>query len=206
MRFVLTAIAMLMLGCGRDVVSPPSDWARQPEFAKGAATAKPYLVTFAGDIVGSFAKLLNPKDPLASVSLDGETLSFVNSGAGGTTTAGNITVCLSADPRLIDPSWGGYAGASWTEDPDPSFHSSLSAGKGRASGLLFVGVQTDLNGGWINLRTQNPVDQIESLNGVVTHHYRDDRALIGTGSWHTDPTQPDGWDRCISFTVTATPQ
>ena len=103
-RVCLAAFAALVMGCGRDSVSPPNGGARQPEFAKGAATAKPYLVTFAGDIAGSFAKLLNSKDPLASVALDGETLSFANSGSGGTTTAGNITVCLSADPRLIDPS------------------------------------------------------------------------------------------------------
>ena len=202
----LAAFAALVMGCGRDSLSPPNGGA-QPEFARGAATAKPYLVTFAGDIAGSFVKLLNPKDPLASVALDGETLSFANSGSGGTTTAGNITVCLSADPRLIDPSWGGYAGASWIESPDPSYHSSLSVGKGNSSGLLFLGSQNDSDGGWINLRVKGPVDQIENLaGGVVRHHYRDDRAEIGAGSWHTDPTQPDPTDRCISFTVTATPQ
>jgi len=205
MRFVLTVIAMLMVGCGGDVVSPPSVRAPRPEFAQGSGTAKPYLVTFAGDIEGSIVKLLNPKNPLGSVALDGETLSFVNSA--GATTAGDVTVCQSGDPRRIEPSWDGYASASWTEDPDPSYHSSLSAGKGNSSGLLFVALQNDVGGGWINLRVKGPVDQIENLTGgVVRHHYRDDRAEIGDGSWYTDSTQPDPIDRCISFTVTATPQ
>ena len=198
----LAASAAMIMACGRDIVSPATTGAHRPEFAKGAGGAKPYLVTFAGDISASFVRLLNPMDPLGSVSLDGATLSFVNSGVGGTTTAGDIAVCRATGLAIDSLSWSGYAGASWTEGPDPSFHSKLTA----RGGLGFVGVQNDANGGWINLKTQNPADATTSLNGVVTSYYRDDYALIGVGSWHTDPNQPDPADRCISFTVKAEPQ
>ena len=193
--------AIVLLGCG-DIVSPANTGAHRPTFAKAAGSKRPYLVTFAGDVVGSFVKLLDPKDPLGNtLSLDGETLSFVNSGGGGTTTAGAFAVCRATGLTIVE-SWSGYAGASWTDDAGFPF-SNL----GRSGGALsFIGRQNDLNGGWINLDTQNRADSTKSLNGVVTSYYNDDYALIGVGSWYTDPNQPDPADRCISFTVTATPQ
>jgi hypothetical protein len=77
--------------------------------------------------------------------------------------------------------------------------------------LQLVGDQQDAAGGHVNLVVNHEplTDTVSPTTGIAFTEFRDARALISLASWADVDASgapiTDGDDRCINFTITATP-
>jgi len=159
-----------------------------------------YTVTFGGDLQGSISGVpLDYRDPLKQVSTNA--VSFIP-----VSSSGDRSACpRTKEGPVTATDWGEYSTAQWlggmdlARRGDGSFHFQL------------VGDQQDINGGHINLVVNDkPLsDRVDVVTGIAVAEFQDARALVGLLSWaETDASGdpvPDARDRCIDFTITATP-
>jgi len=190
MRSTLALVALLGLAaCGDH--APLSPGGEAPLFARGGGQTL-YGITFQqgieSDPAHPFSALAKTGDPFASpVTGDPVYLLFPGS-------AGGVTAVCDADGSGLGPTtadWGLYGGI-W----HGSFSVSAKAGKYHLSYIA-----TRENGGYLNLVVNAPA--VKS-NGNLTLTFTDVRGLVAANSTPDGgPTDPQ--DRCLTFSITATP-
>ena len=197
---LLAAACMLTAAC--DPRSPTSaSLSGELLLAKGGGTQTLYSFTFQGglqsDLAHPFSALAKSGDPFVSgVSGDPVYLTLPSS------SGGDASVC-NANGGDLGPAtgdWGAYAGL-WKG----SF-SVAPKGRGSSYHVTFNATRDD-GTGWIWLVVN--ADGVKS-NGNLTLTFTNVRGLVSAYSTPTGSFDPrvgpfDPQDRCLSFSVTATP-
>ena len=187
----LLSLALLgVVGCSDKIPTAVGSPSGPPSFAKGSGQTL-YALTFATDIqTGSivFSGLAKTGDPFLGIGGDNVRLTLPAA------TTGNTAVCDSDGTGLgaTTNSWGGYVG-EWI--------GTLSIIKKR--GLIYFSYRAFRGGGFLNLDSHAAFTETNS-GGVVTISISNARALIGATS-SPDGVVSDATDRCLTFSVTATP-
>lgn len=159
-----------------------------------------YTVTFGGDLEGTVSGVLvDFRDPLKQITTDGVT--FRPDAASGDRSA-----CPRVNGTTVTATdWAGFSGSGWLGTMD------LARRRGGNFHLQLLGEQQDPNGGHVNLVVNHvPVaDMVDVTTGIAFTEFRNARALVGLTSWAEldggGAPLMDDRDRCINFTITATP-
>jgi hypothetical protein len=190
----LFTLAVLGLGACSDTaptaVESPSE---PPSLAKGSGQTL-YSLTFATDIqTGSvvFSGLAKTGDPFLGIGGDNVYLTLPAA------TSGNTAVCDADGSGLgaTTNTWGGYAG---------EWKGTLSITKKR--GQIYFSYRANPAGGgagFLNLDSHAAFTETNT-GGVVTIAISNTRGMIGATST-PDGAGFDATDRCLTFSVTATP-
>jgi hypothetical protein len=195
---VLLAGIALFSACEDNI--GPSDTSTPLGLAAKPPASTLYTYMFTGDIQATVSNVpASPSDPFKQVSAGGLAFSFPMA------STGNTTVCNQEQPDLA-PSvndWGGYDSAPWGGDLN------LSRRKKSSFHLQITGTQTD-GAGSINLAVNDVPAVDTNVDGTATIEFQDARALISAFSFADtgvggEPIH-DSDDRCVNFTITATPQ
>lgn len=159
-----------------------------------------YTLTFGGDLTGTVTGLtLDFRDPLKAINAGA--VSFRPALASGDRSA-----CRRINGLPVTATdWGAYSDSTWLGVVDLARRGSGSFH------LQIVGDQEDVDGGHINLVVNHkPItDTVDLTTGIAFADFRNARAMVGLASWaesDVDGTPvEDNDDRCINFTITATP-
>lgn len=159
-----------------------------------------YTLTFGGDLAGTVTGLtLDFRDPLKAINAGAVSFRPV-------LASGDRSACrrINGTPVTVTD-WGAFSDSSWIGGMDLARRGSGSFH------FQIVGDQEDPDGGHINLVVNHkPVtDTVDLATGLAFADFRNARALVGLASWaESDPNGApvqDSEDRCINFTITATP-
>lgn len=192
MQRTLGFVALLGLAaCGAAAPTAPSN---SPLLAKSGSQTL-YALTFAADIqTGSmvFSGLAKTGDPFLGIG-GANVLLMLPAAA-----SGNTAVCDADGSGLgnTTSSWGGYVG---------EWKGTLSITKKRG-GLIYFSYyanRADASGGFLNLDVHAVATETNS-SGVVTIAISNARGMVGATST-PDGTNYAAQDRCLTFSVTATP-
>lgn len=189
LSFALFGIA----GCSDRLPTAVDSPSGPPAFAKGSGQTL-YALTFATGIqTGSavFSGLAKTGDPFLGIGGDNVYLTLPAS------ASGNPAVCDADGSGLgaTTASWGGYAG---------EWKGTLSITKKR--GLLYFSYRANPasgGAGFLNLDAHAAFVETNA-SGVITIAISDARGMVGATST-PDGAGFDATDRCLTFSVTATP-
>ena len=196
MRYVLMAGLAFFLACEESY--GPTDMATGLELAAKPANAL-YTYTFSGDIQGELTNVpASSSDPFKQVSASGLSFEFPAASTADTTACNTDQPSLA--PTVND--WDGYASDKWAGAID------LSRRKKSSFHLQITGTQNDGTGS-INLAVNDVPVEDTNVGGTAMIRFEDARALISALSYsetdgNGDPTY-DAEDRCVNFSITATP-
>jgi hypothetical protein len=194
MRCTLALIALLGLAACSGMTPTAADTPGEaPSFAKASGQTL-YALTFATDLqTGSlvFSGLAKTGDPFLGIGGSNVYLTLPAA------TSGNTAVCDADGSGLgaTTNSWGGYA-REWK--------GTLSITKKR--GLIYFSYSAnpaDGGAGFLNLDSHASFTETSS-GGIVTIAISNARGMVGATST-PDGGPYDAQDRCLSFSVTATP-
>jgi len=190
----LLSLALVgIAGCTDKIPTAVDSGSGPPSFAKGSGQTL-YALTFATGIqTGSvvFSGLAKTGDPFLGIGADNVYLSLPAS------ASGNPAVCDADGSGLgaTTSSWGGYAG---------EWKGTLSITKKR--GLIYFSYRAGPAAGgpgFLNLDSHAAFTETNS-GGVVTVAMSNARGMVGATS-SPDGVVSDATDRCLTFSVTATP-
>jgi hypothetical protein len=159
-----------------------------------------YTLTFGGDLEGTVTGVtLDYRDPLKEINAGA--ISFRPISA-----SGDRSMCRRINNQFVTATdWGAFSGSSWQGGMD------LARRGGGSFHLQIVADQHDSDGGHINLVVNEKprTDTVDVGTGIAFADFRNARAMVGLSSWAERDANweavPDSEDRCINFTITATP-
>jgi hypothetical protein len=190
----LVSLALLGLaGCSDQAPTAADSPSGPPSFAKGSGQTL-YTLTFAADIqTGSvvFSGLAKNGDPFLGIGGDNVYLTLP------ATTSGDTALCDGDGTGLgaTTNTWGGYVG---------EWKGTLSITKKR--GQIYFSYRANPAGGgagFLNLDSHAAFTETNN-SGVVTIAISNARGMVGATST-PDGAGFDAVDRCLTFSVTATP-
>jgi len=196
-----------LAACSRDVPTTPRALASAPLFAKPSAQtlyAFSWQGGFQSDANHPFSTLAKPGDPFGG-GIDADGVYLVLPPSAG----GDANVCNEGS--TTDPSTGSWVGESgdYTGLWVGHVTANVSTGKQGATTANFSFNAARSDGtGWIWLVLKGGT--VSSTNGKLTLSFTNARGLISTYSTPTGSFDPrvgpfDSQDRCLTFSVTATP-
>jgi len=201
----MTRTVALLALCGLAACNTESptgtDAASAPLFARGGGSQTSYGFTFAGGLVSDpthpFSAMGVTNNPFSAQIAGNPVYLILPAGSGG-----NTSIC-DQDGSGQPPStgnWGGYEGV-WKG----SF--SIAAKKGGSSYHVGYNATREDGTGWIWLVVNGPA--VKSNNNL-TLTFTNVRGLVSTYSTPTGSFDPrvgpfDSDDRCLTFSITATP-
>jgi hypothetical protein len=196
--FVLIA-GIAYFGACEDSIGP-TDTPTSLELSAKPPSNTLYTYALSGDIEGTLTNVsASTSDPFKQVNTGGLSFEFP------ATSTADTTACNQKD-RSLAPTvndWGGYDSGPWAGEMN------LSRRKRSSFHLQITGTQTD-GAGSINLAVNDVPVEGTNDEGNPELQFQDSRALISALSYSdtTSSGEPDydADDRCVNFTITATPQ